>query len=254
MREEVPKLEIVPLPLAQPPDELVWLQQALEGRVRAVLWRSQPALVVPVSYQVHERLPAVSADFGLQGWPVWVRRSGGGVVPLDPGVLNLTLAYPAQGPGQGGMERVYATLCTVLARVLDRLGIHARPLAVAGSYCDGRFNLAVEQEGVPCKLAGTAQYWRHGGGRDAVLAHATLLVDTDVAHLTAQANAFEAALGSPRRYRAAAMTQVAHLWQASPSQRAAADGPLQRTIQAFVAEARTEAFWTALRDARHLPS
>ncbi len=234
--EEPRRLEILPLPLAQPPDELAWLQQALEGQVRAVAWRSQPALVVPVSYQAHERLPEVSADFGIHGWPVWVRRSGGGVVPLDPGVLNLTLAYPTSGPGQGGMERVYDSLCGWLGRALARLGIDARALAVAGSYCDGRFNLAVEQNGVPCKLAGTAQYWRHRGGRDAVLAHATLLVDTDVAHLTAQANAFEAALGSTRRYRASAMTQVAHLWQVLPPHRGGADDPLPRTLQALAAE------------------
>lgn len=243
---EAPGLEILPHPLAQPPDELAWLQQALEGWSRAVVWRSQPALVVPVSYQANGRLPVVGAEFAARGWPVWVRRSGGGVVPLDPGVLNLTLATATPGPGHGGMERVYHALCTLLAQGLRRLGIKAQALPVAGSYCDGRFNLAVVEDGVACKLAGTAQYWRHGDGRDGVLAHATLLVDTDVARLTAQANAFEAALGSPRRYRASALTQVAQQWPMRTPGDASGGDLLQRTQQALVAEFQSSELWAGL--------
>ncbi len=224
---------IIPLPLEQPPDELAWLEQALEGKSRAVLWRSLPALVVPLSYQANPRLASVSTACQATGWPVRIRRSGGGVVPLDPGVLNLTLAYPVRGPGQGGMERVYATLCGLLQQALGRLGISAQALAVAGAYCDGRFNLAVELGGEQYKLAGTAQYWRHHQGRDAVLAHATLLVETDVAHLTAQANAFEAALASGKSYQVGAMTQVAHVWRALHGR----DAPaflMQQVVQALV--------------------
>ncbi len=143
-------------------------------------------------------------EFAARGWPVALRRSGGGVVPQGPGLLNLSLASRVEAP-PASFDRVYAHLCAVLARALAGLGIDARPRAVEGSFCDGRWNLAV---GVR-KIAGTAQYWRRGGGQQAVLAHALLLVDADVELLTARANEFEAALGSQRRYRADAHTTVA---------------------------------------------
>ena len=78
-----------------------------------------------------------------------------------------------------------------------------------GSFCDGRFNLAVAGR----KLAGTAQSWRRVAGVPVVLAHAVIVVDADPQALTEAANAFERDLGSGRRYRAEALTSVALAWQ-----------------------------------------
>jgi lipoate-protein ligase A len=185
--------------------ELAWLDDALNGRPRAVLWEGRRGLVAPLSYHRHARLDAVCAEFAAQGWNVELRRSGGGIVPQGPGILNLSLALPIHGPPGGLAERVYVQLCGVLARALARLGIDARPRAVDGSFCDGRFNLAVGER----KIAGAAQYWRRAGGRQAVLAHALLLVDVDPTELAARANAFEAALGGELDYRADKLTTVA---------------------------------------------
>jgi lipoate-protein ligase A len=208
--------------------ELAWLDEALAGRPRAVLWHGARGLVAPMSYQRHAALEAVRAAFAADGWPVRPRRSGGGVVPQGPGILNLSLAYPIDGPPGTLAEAVYARLCDVLALALARLGIEAKPRAVEGSFCDGRFNLAVGAR----KIAGTAQYWRRGGGRQAVLAHALLLVDADVAELTARANDFEAALGSDRRYRAEVLTTVANEYQGPPI---ALDAELRRHLCAALA-------------------
>ena len=184
--------------------ELQWLDDALAGRPRAVLWQGVQGLSAPRSYRRHARLDEVRREFAARGWPVELRRSGGGVVPQGPGLLNLSLASRADAR-PAAFEHVYAHLCDVLARALAGLGIDARPRRVEGSFCDGRYNLAVGER----KIAGTAQYWRRAGAAQAVLAHALLLVDADVALLTAQANAFEAALGSERRYRMDAHTTVA---------------------------------------------
>ena len=95
---------------------------------------------------------------------------------------------------------------------------------MTGSFCDGRFNLAVCAQGRLRKIAGSAQYWRRGNGRQAVLAHALLLIDADPALLSAQANRFETALGSGRHYDAKALTSVAECWLAAhPGQRLQAD-------------------------------
>jgi lipoate-protein ligase A len=222
-------VEVIDASLDEPQAELAWLDLALaDGRPRAVLWHGAGGLVAPMSYQRHAALEAVRAAFGADGWPVRLRRSGGGVVPQGPGILNLSLAYPIDGPPGTLAEAVYMRLCDVLALALARLGIEAKPRAVEGSFCDGRFNLAV---GVR-KIAGTAQYWRRGGGRQAVLAHALLLVDADVAELTARANDFEAALGSGRRYRAEVLTTVANEYQGPPI---ALDAELRRHLCAALA-------------------
>lgn len=215
--------EILPAPLAGEAPELDWLEEALAGQPRAVLWRSAPALVVPASYRRYEGLGEVSSAFAARGWPVRVRRTGGGLVPQGPGILNLSLAWRAEGPDGGAGDAAYARLCGVLSRGLARLGLASRPAAVAGSFCDGRWNLAADLPDGPRKLAGTAQYWRRRGGRSAVLAHALLLVEADAAGLTALANEVESALGSGRRYDPWAVTDVAAEWRRTHGTAAPAD-------------------------------
>lgn len=195
--------------------ELRWLDEALMGQMRAVLWFAPRGLVAPLSYRSHVAFDVVCADFGAAGWPVRLRRSGGGVVPQGPGLLNLSLAYcPGGAPGQYA-DAVYAHLCSTLVRALGWLGIESHARSVRGSFCDGRFNLAVHTKEGDRKIAGTAQYWRRDGERHAVLAHALLLLEADTTLLTEKANAFEAALGSGRQYDANATTTIAQAWRAA---------------------------------------
>ena len=193
--------------------ELQWLEAALAGQATATLWTGRTGLVAPLAYRRHAQLDEACAQSSAQGWPVRLRRSGGGVVPQGPGILNITLAYPCSGAAGDMAEPVYAHLCQLLTNALARLGIAAFPCSVQGSFCDGRFNLAVNHQGSTRKIAGTAQYWRRASGRQAVLSHALLIVDADPAHLSAQANQFEAALASGRQYDANALTSVAQCWQ-----------------------------------------
>jgi lipoate-protein ligase A len=195
--------------------EIEWLERALDGVPTAALWTGPPGLVAPLSYRRYMNLEAACAASAARGWPVRLRRSGGGVVPQGPGILNLSLAFPCRGGPAEQMEAVYAQICAVLVRALRGLGIAAAPCAVAGSFCDGRFNVAVSPApGVAArKIAGTAQYWRRSPARHAVLAHALLIVEADPATITAQANQFEDALCSGRRYDPAALTSVALAWR-----------------------------------------
>lgn len=206
-------VEVIGEPMLAEVQELAWLDQALDGSRRAVIWSSPPALVVPHSYRKYERLDVVCQEFAARGVPVRLRRSGGGVVPQGPGILNLTLTYPAEGPHSGGAEGAYRHLCDTMVHALAGFGISSQTLPVDGAFCDGRFNLAVCGPEGPRKLAGTAQYWRHCNGRGAVLAHAMLLVNTNVEAITALATEFETALRSGRIYRADAVTDVATEWR-----------------------------------------
>jgi len=103
----------------------------------------------------------------------------------------------------------------------------ARP--VEGSFCDGRFNLAVGGR----KCVGTAQAWRRVAGRPLVLAHAVIVATADAAELIAAANRFEAAAGSARRYRADAVTSLAQAWSAAHGEVAAPADLEQRIITAL---------------------
>lgn len=187
--------------------EADWLAgSAALGLASAHLWMAPRGLVVPRRYTA---LPgwaaaAAAAADGRHG-ELQVRTSGGGLVPQGPGVWNLSLAWPAPAAAPVDTDAVYRGLCDALAAAFARLGFTATPQPVEGSFCDGRYNLAVGG----AKLVGTAQAWRRVGGRPMVLAHAVVVVSADPAELTARANAFEAALGSATRYRAEAVTSVA---------------------------------------------
>lgn len=66
--------------------------RARDGEAVAQLWQAPQGFVVPGSYRKFAQLSAVSELFSRQGWPVWLRRSGGGLVPKGPGIINLSLA------------------------------------------------------------------------------------------------------------------------------------------------------------------
>jgi len=196
----------------QPICELEWLDVVRQGRSRAVLWEAKQGFIAPLSYRRHERFDAVCAQFAERGWPVRLRRSGGGVVPQGPGILNLSLVYPVGDRLSFCADQVYRHLCNVLSRSLAQLGIATQPATVTGSFCDGRFNLAVASIHGLRKIVGTAQYWRRVGTQYAVLAHALVLVAADMDLLTRQCNEFESALGSGRQYDANTLTSVARSW------------------------------------------
>lgn len=194
-------------------DESLLELVAQDGPV-ACLWQAEQSLVVPRTYRRFEAFEAASLSFAKQGWPITVRQTGGGIVPQGPGILNLSLAYRVEGPPLQHSEAGYQLICQILSDALNTLGIQAFPAAVSGSFCDGRYNLAVEHGGAIRKIAGTAQLWRRLTGTAAGhlgLVHALILLDTNTRELTGQANAFEAAIRSGRRYRADRVVSVSEL-------------------------------------------
>lgn len=212
--------------------EVAWMQRAARtGRSQAHLWRGVRGLVVPRSYRRAAHWDAACAASAAEGWPVQVRGSGGGLVPQGPGVLNLSLAWPVAAGRAVAIEQVYRFLCGELSAAFARLGLGCATAAVAGSFCDGRYNLAVHG----AKLVGTAQCWRRIGGVQIILAHALTLVDADPEALTARCNAFETTLGHERRYRPEAITSVAQAWSAAHGG-ASAPEDLGERVEQMIAE------------------
>ncbi|NGM87528.1 lipoate--protein ligase family protein [Parapusillimonas sp. SGNA-6] len=190
----------------------------------AAVWQAPQGLVVPRTYQSHEGFDAACLDFASQGWPVTVRQSGGGIVPQGPGILNASLAYAMEGKPLDHSDAAYALLCHIIGAAAARYGVISHPQAVEGSFCDGRYNLAVGAGPQARKVAGTAQVWRRRKLTNAatpvqvVLVHALILAAVDVELVTAQANRFEAATHSDRRYSAERVASLHALAGVHPAQ------------------------------------
>jgi lipoate-protein ligase A len=180
-----------------------WMARcASTGRAAAHLWQVPVGFVVPRRYTL---LPGWAAASRNAHGEARVRASGGGLVPQGPGVWNLSLVWSMRNAPLSNTDGVYRGLCDELSAAFVRLSILATPQPVNGSFCDGRYNLAVNGR----KLAGTAQAWRQIGDQRVVLAHAVIIVDADPAELTRRANAFEETLGTDTRYSASALTSIA---------------------------------------------
>ncbi len=168
----------------------------------ACVWQGPQGLVVPRTYTHKAGFDAQAQRLAQLGWPLKVRQSGGGVVPQGQGIVNLSLATRFDGQAMRHAEGFYLYLCELIAQTLLGFGIHTNTQEVKGSWCDGRFNLAV---GSPArKVVGTAQMWRHLPGQTKAsqigLAHAVILVHCDPDTITAAANLLEQALGQGQRY------------------------------------------------------
>lgn len=177
---------------------------AAQAGPSACIWESPQGLVVPRTYQRHATFTASCRLFAEQGWPVTVRQSGGGIVPQGAGIINLSLAYGVDGKPLDHSDEAYLRICTLITAALREFGIDSQPQAVEGSFCDGRYNLAVGQGSQAQKVAGTAQLWRRQdatpGPQQIVLVHALILAAVDVLALTGAANRFEQALGTEKTY------------------------------------------------------
>lgn len=184
------------------------LQMAADGTPVAAVWQAHQALVVPRTYRRFPAFDDACARSAARGWPVIVRQSGGGIVPQGGGILNFSLVRPQQGRPLDLSDALYLELCRVVSSALLPMGIDSHPGAVQGSFCDGRFNLAVDGSDGLRKIAGTAQLWRRiapaAGGTpvQVVLAHAVILAQVDTDAITQHINAFEDDLGSGNRYLA----------------------------------------------------
>lgn len=105
------------------------------------------------------RLPRASeamATFERQGIRTAVRHSGGAAVPLDAGIINVSLVLP-KPPGKLDFHddfRLLASLITEAVAVSHpQAAAEIRAGEVAGSYCPGDFDLAIHGR----KFCGIAQ-------------------------------------------------------------------------------------------------
>ncbi len=101
------------------------------------------------------RLPryAVACEqLATEGWPVFVRDSGGTARAPRAGILNLSLLLPRTTTDLG---HYYHLLGAPLLALLGEYGLTGNSDFVPGSFCDGQYNLVIGGR----KVTGTAQRW-----------------------------------------------------------------------------------------------
>ncbi len=192
--------------------ELAVERALTDGPPLAIVWRSEPALIVTQSERHLPQFEQAARLASEEGWPVCVRSTGGSAVALTPGVVNLGLILP-WCESRPTLEAGFALICDPVIRALERFDVAAGTGSAPGSFCDGRYNVLVGAR----KIAGTSQRHFTRSKRGSLLLHATVIVDADPGELTDAVAKFYARAGGQRDLDAASVTSLARCLGGSAS-------------------------------------
>lgn len=175
----------------------------------ALLWQAKtPGLVLPDRFTRVPEFAAASDQSARRGWPVVGRKTGGGITPQGPGILNLALCFTVAPGGSRAILPSYAKIVEPMRAAFDSLGITSEATPVTGSFCDGDYNLAVAGR----KLVGTAQRWR---GRSCLI-HALILTDIDLLAAVAAVAGLSRDLGHDTQFDPSVHCRLADLIAGDP--------------------------------------
>ncbi len=124
-------------------DELLCRSAGQGGPAICHIWRHPRAFIMglrdsrlPAAYEAQQWLEA-------QGWSTAVRHSGGAAVPLDHGVVNVSLILPKSDTldfrFHGDFERMYG----LIQHALQSTGRQVDKGEIAGAYCPGDYDLSI---------------------------------------------------------------------------------------------------------------
>jgi lipoate-protein ligase A len=202
--------QVVCVPDVRSPHAGLALHEALADELtsrssasKLVVWRCTAALLVTLSETRLLRFDETAAQMQAVGWPVVVRKSGGGTCPVGPGTVQIATIEVA--PPDATMGIRYEALAKLLHSTLAWFRIDCRIAPVPGAYCPGRYDLSVEGR----KIAGMAQRWfRNRQGVRCVIVSASLNVEESPDGLASVVNEFCANAGTAFRCQPAALTNM----------------------------------------------
>jgi octanoyl-[GcvH]:protein N-octanoyltransferase len=197
-----PGVDSVPIGLAR--------QQSLADELASqsstpslMVWRCQPALLVTRSETRLPHFDGATANMKAIGWPVLLRKSGGGACPVGAGTVQVSMieaAFPA-----ATMNAKYALLARLIQATLGSFHITALTGSVAGAFCPGSYDLAVQGK----KIAGMSQHWfRNRRGIHCVVTATSINIEEPPDLLAGVVNRFYESAGSPLRCQPAALTNI----------------------------------------------
>jgi lipoate-protein ligase A len=187
--------------------EMTLLEDVLAHPEHGVLrlWRTSPCLVVTSLLAHRPAFAAAAAASARRGWPVVVRRTGGGPVPQTSGTLNVSLAYATPRENTPTIDAAFKHFADAMLAALQSCGVSGVVGEIDGSCCPGRYDIAIGKQ----KIIGIAQRRRQGttgGQKDgrllaAVLVHAMVWVDGTLDPEIDHLERFLDEAGAPTRFR-----------------------------------------------------
>ncbi|WP_010273979.1 lipoate--protein ligase family protein [Paenibacillus senegalensis] len=133
-------------------DEVMCAQARPGDRPILHVWRHPSAFIIGLR---DRRLPKVTEALQWlrnEGRETVVRNSGGAAVPLDSGVINLSLIFPKPS-GRINFHRDFAAMVSLIRETLRGWTDQVQDGEIAGSYCPGDYDLSINGK----KFCGIAQ-------------------------------------------------------------------------------------------------
>ena len=166
--------------------EMTLLEEVLQAPLCPILrlWRVRPCLVVTPLLAHRADFTAAAETSCARGWPVMVRRTGGGPVPQITGTLNVSLAFATPRAEAPGIDPAFRSFADRLCAALRACDVAPEVREIAGSCCPGRYDIAIAAAHGSRKIIGIAQR-RRQGSKDgtllaAILVHAMVWLDGDL--------------------------------------------------------------------------
>lgn len=124
-------------------DELLCRKTGQGGPSICHIWRHPKGFVMGLR---DSRLPrSADAEQALQseGWATAVRNSGGAAVPLDSGVINLSLIMPKPSVESFHFHDDFERMYGLIRHALQETGCQVDKGEIKGAYCPGDFDLSI---------------------------------------------------------------------------------------------------------------
>jgi lipoate-protein ligase A len=190
--------------------EMALLDAALSDPAQPILrlWRTHRCLVVTPLLAHRPRFQNAAEASAARGWPVVVRRTGGGPVPQGPQTLSLSLATATPRDRAPGIDPAFGHFADRVCDALRACGVTPEVGEIAGSCCPGRYDIAVGGR----KIIGIAQRRRQGKHGDdlvtGVLVHAMLWFEGSLGAGIDALERFLEETGAPERFTRARMATL----------------------------------------------
>ena len=153
--------DVMETPLDEMPEDILYpfawdelmCRQVGEGR-RPILhiWRHGAAFVMGMRDRRLANAEQAMATLRKRGLSVGVRNSGGAAVPLDPGVVNVSIILP-NPEGRLDFHEDFRLMVRFIGQTLAPWGAAVNAGEIEGSYCPGDYDVSLKGR----KFCGIAQ-------------------------------------------------------------------------------------------------